>query len=83
MRTTIRFDEQLLVQAKKLAADRGITLTALLEDALRETMSWRHPATRRSRVQLTTAGRGGVKPQVDLDDTASLFDLMEPRDGVD
>jgi hypothetical protein len=83
MRTTIRFDEQLLVQAKKLAADRGITLTALLEDALRETMSRRHPAARRSRVRLTTAGRGGVKPQVDLDDTASLFDLMEPRDGVD
>jgi len=83
MRTTIRFDEQILVQAKKLAADRGITLTALLEDALRETLNRRKPAPRRSKVRLTTSGRGGVKAHVDLDDTASLLDLMEARDGAD
>jgi hypothetical protein len=83
MRTTIRFDEQLLVQAKKLAADRGVTLTALLEDSLRETLNRRKPAPRRSKVRLTTAGRGGVKPHVDLDDSAALLDLMEARDGAD
>ena len=83
MRTTIRFDAQLLVQAKKLAADRGVTLTALLEDALRQTINQRKPAPQRSKVRLTTAGRGGVRPQVDLDDTAELIDLMERRDGPD
>jgi len=83
MRTTIRFDEQLLIQAKKLAAERGITLTALLEDALRETLSRRQPAPRRSRVRLTVSGRGGVNPHVDLDDSAALLDLMEARDGAD
>ena len=83
MRTTIRFDQQILVQAKKLAVDRGITLTALLEDSLRETLSRRKPAPRRSKVRLTTAGRGGVTPNVDLDDNAALLDLMEGRDGTD
>ena len=83
MRTTIRFDEQILVQAKKLAADRGITLTALLEDALRETVHRHKPAARRAKVRLTTAGRGGVHRNVDLDDTASLLNLMETRDGAD
>ena len=83
MRTTIRFNEQLLVQAKKLAADRGITLTALLEDSLREFLNRRGPAPRRGEVRLTTAGRGGVRQNVDLDDSAALLELMESRDGAD
>jgi hypothetical protein len=83
MRTTIRFDEQLIIQAKKLAAERGITLTALLEDALRETLARRKPPQRRSKVRLTTSGGGGVQRHVDLDDTASLLDRMEGRDGAD
>jgi len=83
MRTTIRFDGQLLVQAKKLAADRGMTLTALLEDSLRETLNRRKPAARRAKVRLTTAGRGGVRRHVDLDDGAALLELMESRDGAD
>jgi hypothetical protein len=83
MRTTIRFDEQLLIQAKRLAAERRVTLTALLEDALRQTLARRHPPRRRSKVHLTTSGGGGVQPGVDLDDTASLLDRMEGRDGAD
>ncbi len=83
MRTTIRFDEQLLIQAKKLAAERGTTLTALLEDSLRATLAQRKPPLHRVKVRLTTVGRGGVQPHVDLDDTASLLDRMEGRDGAD
>jgi predicted transcriptional regulator len=83
MRTTIRFDDQLLVQAKRLAAERGTTLTALLEDALRETLARRKPSQRRSKLRLTTFGGGGVQPHVDLDDTASLLDRMEGLDGAD
>jgi hypothetical protein len=83
MRTTIRFNEQLLIQAKKVAAERGTTLTALLEDALRETLARRRSSSRRSKVRLTTSGRGGVQPHVAMDDTASLLDRMEGRDGAD
>lgn len=83
MRTTIRFDKQLLIQAKKLAAEGGTTLTALVEDALRETLARRKPPRHRSRLRLTTFGRGGVQPHVDLDNSASLLERMEGRDGVD
>jgi predicted transcriptional regulator len=41
MRTTVQLDEQLLAEAKKVAAERGRTLTAVLEDALREAFARR------------------------------------------
>jgi len=77
MRTTVRLDEDLLVQAKQLAAASGKTLTSVLEDALRETLARRQAAARRKRVRLRTFGSGGVLPGVDLDDSASLLERME------
>lgn len=41
MRTTIRLDERLLAEAKEIAARSGLTLTALIEQALRESFSRR------------------------------------------
>ena len=35
MRTTLSIDDALLSRAKKRAADRGVTLGAFLDDALR------------------------------------------------
>jgi hypothetical protein len=77
MRTTVRLDERLLAEAKKRAAETGRTLTAVLEDALRETLA--RPSTRAKRrpVRLKTVKGDGVRPGVDLDDTSALFDLME------
>jgi hypothetical protein len=80
MRTTIRLDEKLLREAKRLAAESGTTLTALIEESLRERIARKKAGTRaRPPVRLHTAGKGGVRPGVDLDDTASLIDLMEGR----
>ena len=36
MRTTVRLDDDLLREAKRVAAEEGRTLTSLLEDGLRE-----------------------------------------------
>jgi hypothetical protein len=77
MRTTVRLDERLLAEAKQHAAETGRTLTALLEDALRETLGRRSPRTKRKAVRLKTVRGDGVRPGVDLDDTAALLDLME------
>ena len=77
MRTTVRLDERLLAEAKKHAADTGRTLTAVLEDALRETLARRRPQIKRKPVRLKTVKGDGVRPGVDLDDTAALLDLME------
>lgn len=77
MRTTIRIDDDLLRAAKKLAAESGRTLTAVIEDALREALARRNRATRRARVQLTTFRGGGARPGVDLDDSAALRETMD------
>jgi hypothetical protein len=80
MRTTVRIEEHLLAQAKRLAASTGRTLTQLIEDALREVLARRRPPARRSEVRLRTVGGRGIQPGVDLDDGAALLDLMERRD---
>lgn len=77
MRTTIRLDERLLREAKLRAARQGITLTALIEDALRESLARQQNVGQREPVHLVTFGGMGLHPGVDLDDTAALFDLME------
>lgn len=76
MRTTVRLDEHLLQAAKQQAAASGQTLTALLEQALRESLARRPAAARSAPVRLKTFRGGGVRPGVDLDDSASLQDLM-------
>jgi len=77
MRTTVRLDEHLLAEAKQYAAASGKTLTAVLEDALREVLARRSPRIRRKPVRLRTCDGDGVLPGVDIDDTASLLELME------
>lgn len=77
MRTTVRLDERLLAEAKKHAAETGRTLTSLLEDALRETLSRCKSQSKTKPVRLKTFSGGGIRAGVDLDDNASLLDLME------
>ena len=81
MRTTIRLDDALLIEAKELAARTGRTLTAVIEDALREVLRRQHGAERRA-VRLTTVGGSGPLPGVDLDDTAALAQLMDEDDAA-
>jgi Bacterial antitoxin of type II TA system, VapB len=76
VRTTIRLDDDLLAAAKRRAAERGTTLTAVIEDALRESLARRAP-TKRARIELPRFCGEGVQPGVDLDDSAALRDLMD------
>ncbi len=80
MRTTIRLDDALLRQTKSEAARLGVSLTRMIEDALRERMA-RIPeaAAPRARVQLKTFRGRGLQPGVDIDDSAALLDLMNER----
>lgn len=77
MRTTVRLDEHLLAEAKKYAAESGRTLTSVLEDALRDTLARRAARVKRARVRLKTFKGDGVRPGVDLDDSAALLDTMQ------
>ena len=75
MRTTLDLNDTLVRRAKALAAERGTSLTQLIEEALREKLV---RPTRRTRVKLPTfRGRGGLRPGVSLESTAALLDLLD------
>lgn len=78
MRTTIRISDDLLKEAKHHAAIRGTTLTAIIEESLREKFLREKQAKRRlKKVKLLTTGRGGLQPGISIDDSADLLDLLE------
>ena len=82
MRTTLRIDDDLLKEAKRIALESDRTLTEVIEDSLRETFA-RRKASRaaRKKVVLPTSGHGGLKPGVNLSSSAELLELMEEFDG--
>lgn len=81
MRTTVRLDDQLLKSVRRFAHDTGKTLTAVIEDALRQVLSRRVARQPRKPVKLTTVAGHGVRPGVDLDDSAALLAFMERPHG--
>ena len=80
MRTTIRLNDDLLAQAKEAAIKSGRTLTAVVEDALRQALSRKAAQPKRGRIRLISSGKGGLRPGVNLNSTAQLLDIM---DGID
>jgi hypothetical protein len=80
MRTTVRLDPSVLAEAKRIAATTGRTLTSVIEEALRSEFARRKPQKRR-KVSLTIVDGRGVRPGIDLDDTAVLLDEMEAGRG--
>ncbi len=81
MRTTIRLDDQLLKTAKQYAHEHDTTLTAVIEDALRHSLSRQSKGQKEAMVHLTTVKGDGLYPGIDLEDSASLLAVMEERDG--
>lgn len=79
MRTTVRLNDELLREAKRAAAESGRTLTALIEEALRERLARRARGPKREWIELPTEP-GGPLPGVDIDNSAALLDLMEAPD---
>lgn len=77
MRTTIRLNEDLLTAVKIEAARTGRTMTSVIEEALRLSLARRPETEARSRITLPVFEGRGLQPGVDLDDTASLLDLMD------
>jgi hypothetical protein len=80
MRTTVRLDAELLQEVKRVAAEERTTLTALLEQALRELLARRKQVQDEPRRPLPSFTGQGLQPGVDLDSSAALLDLMQHRD---
>lgn len=77
MRTTIRLNDQLFADVKRLAAETGRTLTAVIEDSLRQALARRKSERPRRPIKLKTFRGKGLHPGVDLDDSAALRELMD------
>lgn len=80
MRTTIHLDDNLLAELRSIAAASGRTLTSVIRDALRESLS-RRRKTAQAPVDLPVFHGTGLLPGVDLHDSASLLDHMEEDGG--
>jgi hypothetical protein len=78
MRTTLKLDDALLREAKSIAAASGRTLAGVIEDLLREALlRRRRRALGAASLNLPTFRGSGLRPGVDLDDSAGLLDVME------
>ncbi|PKB73757.1 MAG: hypothetical protein BZY75_00225 [SAR202 cluster bacterium Io17-Chloro-G7] len=80
MRTTIRLNDQLLTEAKMLAAATGRSLTSVIEEALRDMLA-RSRLNRRDPIKLKTDSGSGLQPGINLDDSAALLEIMERYSG--
>ncbi|MCK4842179.1 MAG: ribbon-helix-helix protein, CopG family [Methylococcales bacterium] len=76
MRTTITIDDSLYLELKQLAAETHKTFTKVVEDALRNSLEMKKSKNKNT-ISLLTAGEGGLVHGIDLDDSASLNDIME------
>jgi hypothetical protein len=81
MRTTLRLDDRLLAEVKKLAIDTGRTFTQVVEDALRVTLAQSKQQKRAKPIKLHTCGGKGLQPGVDLSSNAAVQDLIDEYDG--
>lgn len=76
MRTTVDLDEDLLRRAKQAAAEAGTTLGRLIEDAVRAVLN-RQPSPEGPRIELPVFHGRGLRPGIDLADSAGLADVMD------
>jgi len=70
-------DDDLQRQAKALAARTGRTLTAVIEDGLREAPARHRRRQERPPVALPTFKGEGLEPGGDLDDSVGLLDILD------
>jgi hypothetical protein len=78
MRTTLDLDDELLAAARRRAAEKGATLTAVVEPALADALSPNPRAPKRYKLRWKTH-KGRIVPGVDIADRDSPFDAMDDR----
>jgi hypothetical protein len=71
VRTTVSLSEPLLRTARRRAAERGVTLSEFVEDAVRFQLA-RKPSSAAAPFRLHTVKGKLVQPELDLDRTSTL-----------
>jgi hypothetical protein len=76
MRTTVNIDDDLLAEAKVLAAKTSRPLGAIVDDALRAMLRRDADKPGRTDFRLPTHGSGGLHAGIDLEDKDALAELL-------
>lgn len=83
VRTTLNIDDELMCRARRRAADEGITLRKVFEQALRAYLLAQPPRRRKPyRLKWGRAQGGGLQPGVSLDDFEHWHRLRDLMDGL-
>lgn len=77
MRTTLTIAEPVLAQFKRIAADTHRTLSAVIEDALREDLARRRTDEETAGADLPVVRGGVLLPGVDLASNAAVTRLLD------
>ncbi|HEV8291101.1 MAG TPA: DUF6364 family protein [Tepidisphaeraceae bacterium] len=81
MQITLDLDESLLEEAKSIAAINNRSLSAVVEDALREVLARMKAPRKDVRLPVSPHG-GGLKPGVNINNTAELLDILDGDDPI-
>ena len=76
MKTTIDLPDDLLIAAKKRAAELRQPLRALIADGLRLRLKESSPRRKRRKLRFMTVA-GGLPPGLDLSDRAKMHEWLE------
>ncbi len=77
-RTTVRLPEDLIRRAKRKAAAEGRTLTALIEEGLRQVVAENEKPLKRQRVPLPVSkATGGLMPGIDLTRMSTIYEMED------
>ncbi len=74
--TTVRLPDGLMAQAKKTARERGVTVTALIEEGLREVVAAKSKTPPRVMPPVSSV-YGTAPPEIDISNSAALQNLMD------
>ena len=78
MRTTLDLDDALIAKARSRAQARGLTLTAVIEEALARELLAAPEAGPEFRLQFVLF-EGTTRAPVDISDRRALYDFLDDR----
>jgi hypothetical protein len=78
MKTTLDLPDELLIEAKKKAAEQRRPLRALVEEGLRMVLRQSDSRQRKKKVKLVTV-KGGIAPDLDLSSREAMYEWINKK----
>lgn len=77
MRTTLTINDELLAEAKRLAAEKRTNLSAIVNDALRRALKRSGKKSETERFEMPTYGGKGIAPALSPAEMARIVEAEE------